>query len=73
VIFLDLRMPGGDGTVLLADLAGRPEVAGIPVFVVTAADLSDFAPHELAHARSVLAKEQLTRRAVVELVSGLTT
>jgi CheY-like chemotaxis protein len=72
VIFLDLRMPGGDGTLLLADLAGRPEVAGIPVFVVTAADLSDFEPRELAHARSVLAKEQLTRRVVVELVSGLT-
>ncbi|MER7280012.1 ATP-binding protein [Dactylosporangium sp. NPDC000244] len=71
VIFLDLRMPGGDGTVLLADLAALPDVAGIPVFVVTAADVSDFAPQELAHARSVLAKEQLTRRAVVDLVAGL--
>nr|BFE58612.1 ATP-binding protein [Dactylosporangium thailandense] len=71
VIFLDLRMPGGDGTVLLADLAALPDVAGIPVFVVTAADVSDFAPQELAHARSVLTKEQLTRRAVVDLVAGL--
>ncbi|WP_433089642.1 ATP-binding protein [Dactylosporangium sp. CA-052675] len=71
VIFLDLRMPGGDGTVLLADLAGLPDVAGIPVFVVTAADVTDFAPGELAHARSVLTKEQLTRRAVVDLVAGL--
>ncbi|WP_433065590.1 ATP-binding protein [Dactylosporangium sp. CS-033363] len=71
VIFLDLRMPGGDGTQMLADLAALPDVAGIPVFVVTAADVSDFAPHELAHARSVLAKEAVTRRAVVELVAGL--
>ncbi|MEU7866704.1 ATP-binding protein [Dactylosporangium sp. NPDC049140] len=71
VIFLDLRMPGGDGTLLLADLAALPEVAGIPVFVVTAADLSGFGPHELAHARSVVTKEDLTRRTVVDLVAGL--
>ncbi|MFI5907816.1 ATP-binding protein [Dactylosporangium sp. NPDC051541] len=71
VIFLDLRMPGGDGTQLLADLAGLDDVAGIPVFVVTAADLSDFGTGELAHARSVLVKEDLTRRAVVDLVAGI--
>ncbi|GAA3454284.1 ATP-binding response regulator [Dactylosporangium matsuzakiense] len=71
VIFLDLRMPGGDGTELLADLAGLDDVAGIPVFVVTAADLSDFRADELAHARSVLVKEHLTRRAVVDLVAGI--
>jgi signal transduction histidine kinase/CheY-like chemotaxis protein len=71
VIFLDLRMPGGDGTAMLAELAASAELSAIPAFVVTGADLGQFAPGSLEHARGVLAKERVTRRAVVELIAGL--
>ncbi|WP_432824384.1 ATP-binding response regulator [Dactylosporangium sp. CA-092794] len=71
VIFLDLRMPGGDGTQLLRSLAGSGELAAIPVFVVTAADVAEFPAGVLGHARAVVAKEGLSRRVVADLVAGL--
>ncbi|GAA2361010.1 ATP-binding response regulator [Dactylosporangium salmoneum] len=71
VIFLDLRMPGGDGTELLARLDDEA-LAGVAVFVVTAADTSEFDPRLLGRARAVLAKEHLSRQTVIDLVAGLT-
>ncbi|MGI5241321.1 ATP-binding protein [Dactylosporangium sp. CA-139066] len=71
VIFLDLRMPGGDGTQLLAGLAADRALDGVVVFVVTGADVSQLRPQELARARAVVGKEGLTRQAVVDLVAGL--
>jgi len=71
VIFLDLRMPGGDGTALLAGLAADRGFDDVAVFVVTGADVTQFDPAELARARAVLAKDDLSRQVVVDLVAGL--
>ncbi|GAA4245566.1 ATP-binding protein [Dactylosporangium darangshiense] len=71
VIFLDLRMPGGDGTELLAGLAADRGFDDVAVFVVTGADVTEFDVAELARARAVLAKDDLSRQVVVDLVAGL--
>ncbi|WSG48065.1 response regulator [Dactylosporangium sp. NBC_01737] len=67
VIFLDLRMPGGDGAELIAAMAGVPELARIPVVVVTGADAG-----HVPGAAAVLAKSVLTRRAVADVVALVT-
>ncbi len=67
VIFLDLRMPGGDGGELIAAMAGEPDIAGIPVVVVTGADVG-----HVRGAAAVLAKSALTRRAVADVVALVT-
>lgn len=67
VIFLDLRMPGGDGAELIAEMAGVPEIAGIPVVVVTSANVG-----HVRGAAAVLAKSALTRRAVADVVALVT-
>jgi signal transduction histidine kinase len=64
VIFLDLRMPGGDGGELIAAMAAVPELAGIPVVVVTGAAVG-----HVPGAAAVLAKPALTRRVVVDVVA----
>ncbi|UWP87532.1 response regulator [Dactylosporangium fulvum] len=69
VVFLDLRMPGGDGTGFLAATAGDPDLSAVPVVVVTAADPADFTG--LDRAAAVLAKEQLSRRAVAEVLTRI--
>ncbi|GAA0739404.1 response regulator [Dactylosporangium roseum] len=69
VIFLNLRMPGGDGTEFLAAAAGDPDLSAIPVVVVTAADPADFTG--LDRAAAVLAKEQLSRHAVAEVLARI--
>ena len=67
VIFLDLRMPGGDGGDLIARMAAAPETAGIPVVVVTGADVT-----RVDGAAAVLAKSSLTRRQVADAVAQVT-
>ncbi|MFC5004122.1 ATP-binding protein [Dactylosporangium cerinum] len=67
VIFLDLRMPGGDGGELIAALAAVPELAGIPVVVVTGADVG-----HVPGATAVLGKPTLSRRVVADLVARVT-
>jgi signal transduction histidine kinase len=67
VIFLDLRMPGGDGGELIAALAAVPELAGIPVVVVTGADVG-----HVPGATAVLGKPALSRRSVADLVAQVT-
>jgi signal transduction histidine kinase len=64
LIFLDLRMPGGDGDELIVALAGVPELRGVPVVVVTGADVG-----HVPGAAAVLAKSALTRRMVAEVVA----
>lgn len=68
VIFLDLRMPGGDGADLIAQLATVPETAGIPVVVVTGADVT-----RVDGATAVLEKSSLTRRIVADAVAQAAT
>ncbi|MEV0130949.1 ATP-binding protein [Dactylosporangium sp. NPDC050688] len=67
VIFLDLRMPGGDGGDLIARMAAAPQTAGIPVVVVTGADVT-----RVDGAAAVLAKSSLTRRLVADAVAQAT-
>ena len=67
VIFLDLRMPGGDGGDLIARMAAVPQTAGIPVVVVTGADVT-----RVDGAAAVLAKSSLTRRQVADAVAQVT-
>ncbi|MET7420199.1 ATP-binding protein [Dactylosporangium sp. NPDC005555] len=67
LIFLDLRMPGGDGGELIAALAGVPELRGVPVVVVTGADIT-----HVPGAAAVLDKSALTRRMVAEVVARVT-
>ncbi|GAA3218638.1 ATP-binding protein [Dactylosporangium siamense] len=67
VVFLDLRMPGGDGGELIAALAAVPDLAGIPVVVVTGVDVG-----HVPGAAAVLAKSVLTRRIVADVVTQVT-
>ncbi|GAA1500290.1 ATP-binding protein [Dactylosporangium maewongense] len=67
LIFLDLRMPGGDGGELIAALAGVPELSGVPVVVVTGADVG-----HVPGAAAVLAKPALTRRMIADVVARVT-
>lgn len=64
VIFLDLRMPSGDGDGLIAAMAGVPQLAGVPVVVVTVADVS-YVPG----AAAVVAKSALSRHIVADVVA----
>ncbi|MCS0634827.1 ATP-binding protein [Streptomyces sp. LP05-1] len=59
-VLLDLFMPGTDGYQLLAELAADPELAAVPVVVVTSADLADIDTGRLGHARAVLGKSQIS-------------
>ncbi|MEV4137387.1 ATP-binding protein [Dactylosporangium sp. NPDC049742] len=68
LIFLDLRMPGGDGGELIAALAGVPELSGVPVVVVTGADVG-----HVPGAAAVLGKSALTRRMIADVVARVTT
>ncbi len=57
LVITDLRMPGGDGTALLAGVRGDPALAGVPVVVLTAADAAPTADGlRAAGARAVLTK-----------------
>ncbi|MEV0564376.1 ATP-binding protein [Dactylosporangium sp. NPDC050588] len=67
LIFLDLRMPGGDGGELIAALAGVPELSGVPVVVVTGADVG-----HVPGAAAVLGKPALTRRTIADVVARVT-
>ncbi|GGM38425.1 ATP-binding protein [Dactylosporangium sucinum] len=71
VIFLDLRMPGGDGTELLAGLGEHPDLAHVVVVVVTAADPAELPAGALDRAAAVLPKSEVSRAAVAEVVGRL--
>ncbi|WP_308195483.1 ATP-binding protein [Dactylosporangium sp. AC04546] len=71
VVFLDLRMPGGDGTELLAGLAGRPDLAHVTVVVVTGADPATFPAGALDRAAAVVAKADVSRAVIAEVLGRL--
>jgi CheY-like chemotaxis protein len=61
VIFLDLSMPGMNGTEVLERLAQDPGTAGIPVVVVTSHELDDTLRERLSqHARAIVQKKDLS-------------
>jgi CheY-like chemotaxis protein len=61
VIFLDLSMPGMNGSEVLQRLAADPGTAGIPVVVVTSHELDDTLRTQLnAHARAIVQKKDLS-------------
>ncbi|MYV98738.1 ATP-binding protein [Streptomyces sp. SID3343] len=72
VIFLDLYMPDVDGFELLRRLALHPELAPVPVVVITAAE-PDRLPDrsELDFAASVTAKAGLTARVLSQILTAL--
>jgi signal transduction histidine kinase/CheY-like chemotaxis protein len=61
VIFLDLSMPGMNGSDVLDKLAADPGTAGIPVIVVTSHDIDDKLRARLSgHARAIVQKKDLS-------------
>ncbi len=57
LVILDLNLPGGDGLDLLAHLKGSPDLASIPVIVLTGRYLSrDDYPLSLTAATEVISK-----------------
>ena len=53
VVFTDLAMPGADGRQLIQAMRARPELANIPVVVMTASGLSRGELDELLHSGAV--------------------
>ena len=61
VIFLDLSMPGMNGSEVLERLAADPGTAGIPVVVVTSHDVDDALRERLSpHASAIMQKKDIS-------------
>jgi CheY-like chemotaxis protein len=61
VIFLDLSMPGMNGSEVLERLAADPGPSEIPVVVVTSHDIDDAVARALSlHARAIVQKKDLS-------------
>ncbi len=72
LILLDLMMPEMDGFEFLAALRARPEFSGLPVVVVTAADLSEEDHRRLSGGvERILHKAAYSRDALLEELRGL--
>lgn len=65
LLFLDLRMPRLDGASVLEHLRTDPALAGVAVVVVTAVEVATLDRAHLAAADAVLAKSELSARALV--------
>ncbi|MFI7277479.1 ATP-binding protein [Streptomyces sp. NPDC049879] len=68
-VLLDLGMPEPDGYAVLRALAAEPELADIPVAVLTSATPESVDRDALRHARGVLGKDRLTAVRVAEVLS----
>lgn len=71
VAFIDLMMPVLDGAGVIAGLAADPRAAGVPVVIVTSAELDDDATRRLAGARAVVAKSALDAEKLRGLLASL--
>ena len=72
LILLDLGLPDGDGTSLLARLTSRPETMSIPVIVVTAKDLdADDRLRLNSHVTTVLHKSAYESDALLGEIAAL--
>lgn len=69
VVLLDLRMPGGGGETLLSRAASTDQLRGIPVAVLTSADLDASSLQRLSHAFTVLTKVDLTRASLLSAIA----
>ncbi|MFD6418660.1 ATP-binding protein [Streptomyces sp. NPDC060194] len=67
-VLLDLFMPPPNGYRLLEQLARDPELAPIPVLLLTATDHTTLDRSRLAHARAVLGKTDLTAGRLARLL-----
>jgi signal transduction histidine kinase/DNA-binding response OmpR family regulator len=69
LILLDLQLPGMSGFEVLDVIRGNPELAQIPVIVLTAADLNAEQSDKLIHqAQSILRKAQFSERDLLEQI-----
>jgi CheY-like chemotaxis protein len=68
-VLLDLSMPPPDGYQLLAQLAGDPALARLPVVVLTASDRSELDRTRLAHAQAVLGKTHLSTSRLADVLT----
>ncbi len=64
VAFVDLRMPDMDGSAVLAAMVADPELAAIPVVIVTSSELTPAVRGTLRPATALLAKSSVTRESV---------
>lgn len=64
LVLLDLDIPAPDGAAVLADMRGRPELAAVPVVVVTAARLDSDTQDALNATAVVLDKADVSTEAV---------
>jgi signal transduction histidine kinase/CheY-like chemotaxis protein len=60
VIFLDLSMPGMNGSEVLDHLKADPQTAGIPVVIVTSHALDDGLRTRLEHANAIVQKKDIS-------------
>jgi signal transduction histidine kinase len=67
-MLIDVHMPDVDGYAVVAELAVDPVLCGVPVLVITSADLSAVERERLGHARAVVRKTGLSARRLAELL-----
>jgi signal transduction histidine kinase len=70
LVFLDLRMPDLDGTDVLRTMRDDPVLRGIPVVVVTAAELEAESPARLEHATAVMSKVSLSKESIARMLGA---
>jgi signal transduction histidine kinase len=68
-VLLDLSMPPPDGYQLLAQLAGDPVLAQLPVVILTATDRSELDKTRLGHAQAVLGKTHLSTTRLADVLA----
>jgi signal transduction histidine kinase/CheY-like chemotaxis protein len=71
VIFLDLRMPGTDGTEVIDRMNKEPALRDVPIIIVTSVNIDNALEARAGRARAVLAKTGLTREDLLETLSGI--
>ncbi len=71
VIFLDLSMPGMNGSEVLEHLRTDPQTAGIPVVVVTSHVLDEGLRSSLAHARAFVQKKDISVETLASTLAAL--
>ena len=70
LVFLDLRMPDLDGTDVLCAMRDDPALRGIPVVVVTGADLDAESPALLERAAAVTPKSSLSKEIIARALGA---
>jgi CheY-like chemotaxis protein len=68
-IFLDLHMPRLDGYAVLGELAAGARTGAIPVAVSTSSVIGEDDRLRLAHARTILPKNSLSRESIASFLS----